>query len=420
MVATLAKASVADSVTLTEKPPFEQIYEESWGRIYGYCLKNVGNTHTAEDLASETFSKALAAYEEFEYRNVPIGAWITRIARNTITDFVRRSKERDLGELPEVLVDPRQVDPAVTAVQISEIEQLRLAVAKLPEGQREVIILRFVSDLSVDETARALGKREQNIRTMVFRAIQKLRLLMAAPKEEEQPTQLIRYNPEVTFRFETTERVRPTRQEEMRKMLMVEEVTRVAMALLTEGFDSRRSLSSREALEHSGYTEWQYYGEKDSRRVRLALRTRSDRGPVTPSQFLALKVANRLEKDGYSVKEVFAVWEKLPRDFFENLLKGIGGEASSLPVSVNQRGLELRSPAGETESRQRPQAQTVEFSLQEDVIGSNRSVLAGLISANSAVIRDGEVEQRRQALSIIELLVGTVRGLEELYPTSGG
>jgi RNA polymerase sigma-70 factor (ECF subfamily) len=64
------------------------------------------------------------------------------------------------------------------------LEDLRKAVALLPEAQREVILLRFASGLSVADTARALGKNENNVKVLQHKGMQRIQTLMT-PKYPE-------------------------------------------------------------------------------------------------------------------------------------------------------------------------------------------------------------------------------------------
>jgi RNA polymerase sigma-70 factor (ECF subfamily) len=86
--------------------------------------------------------------------------------------------------LPEDLLDRASNDPAENAERQMALEDLRKAVELLPEAQREVIILRFASGLSVADTARALGKQENNVKVLQHKGMQRLQLLMT-PKYPE-------------------------------------------------------------------------------------------------------------------------------------------------------------------------------------------------------------------------------------------
>ena len=161
------------------------LYDAHINQVYRYCLARLGNVHDAEDVAEEIFLKMLAGLPSYQWRKVPFAAWLMRIARNEVVSFARRNGKRmHDGELPEELVDKRNADPAETTERTLALEDLRSAVALLPEAQRDVIILRFASGLSVADTAKALGKNENNVKVLQHKGMQRLQVLMT-PKYPE-------------------------------------------------------------------------------------------------------------------------------------------------------------------------------------------------------------------------------------------
>ena len=88
------------------------------------------------------------------------------------------------SELPEEVVDRQNNDPAEQTERLMALEDMRRAVQLLPEAQREVIILRFASGLSVADTAKALNKNENNVKVLQHKGMQRLQVLMT-PKYPE-------------------------------------------------------------------------------------------------------------------------------------------------------------------------------------------------------------------------------------------
>ena len=161
------------------------LYDTHINQVYRYALARLGNVHDAEDVAAEIFLKMYNGLPSYEWRKVPFAAWLMRIARNEVVSFARRNNRRAHDtELPEDLVDRGNNDPAETTERILALEDLRKAVALLPEAQREVIILRFASGLSVSDTAKALGKNENNVKVLQHKGMQRIQLLMT-PKYPE-------------------------------------------------------------------------------------------------------------------------------------------------------------------------------------------------------------------------------------------
>lgn len=162
------------------------LYDAHINQVYRYALARLGNVHDAEDVAEEIMVKMLGGLPSYQWRRVPFAAWLMRISRNEVVSFTRRNGRRAHDtQLPEDLVDGGgNNDPAEATERTLALEDLRKAVALLPEAQREVIILRFASGLSVADTAKALGKQENNVKVLQHKGMQRLQVLMT-PKYPE-------------------------------------------------------------------------------------------------------------------------------------------------------------------------------------------------------------------------------------------
>ena len=161
------------------------LYDTHINQVYRYTLARLGNYHDAEDVTEEIFLKMINGLPGYQWRRVPFAAWLMRIARNEVISFTRRNGKRAQDtELPEEIIDHRNNDPAEATEKILALEDLRSAVALLPDAQREVIIFRFAAGLSVADTAKALGKNENNVKVLQHKGMQRLQLLMT-PKYPE-------------------------------------------------------------------------------------------------------------------------------------------------------------------------------------------------------------------------------------------
>ncbi len=163
-----------------------ELYDAHINQVYRYALARLGNIQDAEDVVSEIFYKMLNGLPNYQWRKVPFAAWLMRISHNEVVSFTRRNGRRaNDTELPEEILDRgNRNDPAENAERQLALEDLRKAVELLPEAQREVIILRFASGLSVADTAKALGKQENNVKVLQHKGMQRLQVLMT-PKYPE-------------------------------------------------------------------------------------------------------------------------------------------------------------------------------------------------------------------------------------------
>ncbi len=182
--------SLVDRARSGEQDALGALYDAYSERLYRYCLTRVGDETDAEDLAEDIFLKVLGAIERFEWRpgeggqRIPFGAWLFRIARNEVASYQRRQATRPhSAELPESLHDTRR-GPAELAETKLTIEEVFQAVRELPDAQREVILLRFSSGLTVAETAAALGKKVPNVKVLQHKGVQRLRAIFATTETQ--------------------------------------------------------------------------------------------------------------------------------------------------------------------------------------------------------------------------------------------
>src|SRR5579862_1872841 len=162
-------------VEAAQKDPslFAELYEANFERVYAYIVRRVRERHIAEDLTSDVFHKALAHLPNFDWRGIPFGAWLLRIAANVVTDQWRRSaKEVLTDDPPEPSVEAR------AQVELEEIDhraQLFRMVEQVPTEQRRVIGMRFAEGKSIREIAKEIGKTEGAVKQLQFRGLQALR-----------------------------------------------------------------------------------------------------------------------------------------------------------------------------------------------------------------------------------------------------
>lgn len=175
--------STVDRARSGDQQALADIYDWYMPRIYRYAVARCGNTAEAEDLTEEVFLKMLGAIGDFRWRDVPFSSWMFRIAHNVVATHFRRAAQRGgtTSEIPEDMPDARP-DMALAVEEQITIEEVRRATALLPEAQREVIELRFAVGLSIADTAKALGKREGNVKALQHKAVGKLQKLLIPHK----------------------------------------------------------------------------------------------------------------------------------------------------------------------------------------------------------------------------------------------
>jgi len=157
-----------------DQDAFAQLYEEYFDKIYRYIAFKIGNKTEAEDMTQQVFLNAIKSISSFRWRGIPFSAWLFRIAHNQVVDYLRKKAKHATTSLDEVLVSNGN-NPQLVTEQNLDIERLLLATKQLTQAQREVISLRFASELSIAQVARVMAKSQGAIKALQHSAIVALR-----------------------------------------------------------------------------------------------------------------------------------------------------------------------------------------------------------------------------------------------------
>lgn len=154
---------------------WSQIYHEHYEKIFRYAYARLGHRETAEDLAATVFLEALKSIHGYRHGQRPLLAWLYTIARNVVNQhhrkrFRRGPKDALLGSDAHALAGQ-----APDSSAIAERIDLMSAILRLPEKQREVVLLHYFVGLTVPEVARILGKHERAVYSLHTRALKGIR-----------------------------------------------------------------------------------------------------------------------------------------------------------------------------------------------------------------------------------------------------
>lgn len=150
------------------------IYEKYYIGIFKFLYYRVGEVETAEDLTSEVFLRMIRSLSHFRPQSISFQAWLFQIARNLSIDYYRKQAHQNHTVLEEDLVSADEpLDKAVER-KLDHLN-LRKALARLPEEQRDVVVLRFIIGMPIHETASTLHKSEDSIKGLQRRALIALR-----------------------------------------------------------------------------------------------------------------------------------------------------------------------------------------------------------------------------------------------------
>jgi RNA polymerase sigma-70 factor (ECF subfamily) len=167
---------LVDAARAGDPEAFGAVFDICYPGVYRYAYARLGRVADAEDAAAEAFASVLTALPRFRWRGPPFEAWLFRIATSKITDAIRR-RARDHQPLP--LAAPDETDDATDPAQLlaaAERRQLLLdAIDRLPDDQRDVVLLRFFGDRSLAEVADGMGRSVGAVKQLQFRALVRLR-----------------------------------------------------------------------------------------------------------------------------------------------------------------------------------------------------------------------------------------------------
>ena len=157
--------------------PFGKLYEAYHLKVKKYFLSRITDEQVAQDLSSKTFEKALSGLDSCRWQGVPFSAWLFRIARNTLFDYLRTIKGKTKVDLEKVaplkLAD--HSSPFNEFQKEEEEEWVASLLLKLKPAEREIIYLKFYEGLTNRAIAKVINISETNVGTILYRTLKKLR-----------------------------------------------------------------------------------------------------------------------------------------------------------------------------------------------------------------------------------------------------
>jgi RNA polymerase sigma-70 factor (ECF subfamily) len=155
-----------------DRSAFARLVDRYWDRLYRWLYHLTRDRHAAEDLAQETFLRALAAVKTFRPGS-NFRAWVFRIGHNNFVNQ-KRAERRTKHPLPDDAAAIRAVTAESSAENREALETVMRAVGDLPSDFRAALLLHVQEGMAYREVAEALGTTEETARWRVFKARQKL------------------------------------------------------------------------------------------------------------------------------------------------------------------------------------------------------------------------------------------------------
>ncbi|PJB83765.1 RNA polymerase subunit sigma-24 [Candidatus Wolfebacteria bacterium CG_4_9_14_0_8_um_filter_39_46] len=159
-----------------EAEAFGLLYDRYQPQIYRFVYLKVGHREEAEDLTHQVFLKSWQNITEYSFQGFPFSSWLYSVARHQVIDYYRTKKSNiALENIAELKIEnpaPRTIDNNL------DIERVKIAIHQLKDEQQDIIVLRFIEDLSLQEAASILNKTEGAVKLLQHRAIKNLKNIL--------------------------------------------------------------------------------------------------------------------------------------------------------------------------------------------------------------------------------------------------
>jgi RNA polymerase sigma-70 factor (ECF subfamily) len=155
-----------------------QVYDEYAPAIYRYVYRRTGHQETAQDIVSQTFQRFLDSLKHGGGPKSHLSGWLYRVAHNLVVDFYRRQPADPpaaLDDAPQPTVPPNSEE---AVVHQEEMTRVRKALQSLTPLQQQVIVLRFLEEMSLKEVAHVLERTVGAVKGLQYRGLQNLQHIL--------------------------------------------------------------------------------------------------------------------------------------------------------------------------------------------------------------------------------------------------
>src|SRR5438093_2182176 len=173
----LAEWDLVKRAQAFESAAIEALYQAYYPKVYNYGFLQMGDVQAAEDLASDVMLNMIESIGKYQFKGLPFGAWVFRIARNRLIDLHRRRRRRGEVDLSETLVSTL-ANPQALAERALERGQIQVAMRYLTDEQRQVISLKFIEGFDNRSIGRIMNRNEGAVKSLQHRALGALRRVL--------------------------------------------------------------------------------------------------------------------------------------------------------------------------------------------------------------------------------------------------
>lgn len=169
-----ADANIPD-VPCLDSNTFKCIYETYYKKVYNYINYRINNHHNTEELVGDVFERVIDKYHTYRPNHSSLEAWIIGITKNIVVDYYRSMKKRNFVSIESIInLVSDKPQPEDIMVLNETIKDLITAMDILKVTERDVLSMKFATDLKNSEIAKIMGLSESNVGVIIHRAMKKL------------------------------------------------------------------------------------------------------------------------------------------------------------------------------------------------------------------------------------------------------
>lgn len=159
---------------------FAELYNMTYKKVYNYCWHYLKDEYLAQDAVQEIYISALKNLDKLNDPTLFV-AWLNQISFHVCFDMTKKNGDCDATDseiLEEVSDSNESNNPEAEAFKNDEHERLRKALDKLPGTEKELIVLRYYSNMKIDEIVEVTGISRSTVKRHINSATDRLKILM--------------------------------------------------------------------------------------------------------------------------------------------------------------------------------------------------------------------------------------------------
>ncbi len=175
----ITDAELVEQVQAGQPTAMSELYQRHRTAVFRYALSKVYDPNWAQDITGEIFLRMVTHLPQYKITDVPFTVWLFRIARNYTITHLQKENRHQFVPLPETNELSRAEDNPARIVETQlELEWIWRGLQQLDEHQREVVVLRFLIGLPLQEVADTLDRTVGAVKTLQHRGITALRVAL--------------------------------------------------------------------------------------------------------------------------------------------------------------------------------------------------------------------------------------------------